>query len=187
MRGRRPSSVVGRPSVWPAGLAAVLAPATAWAWVFDPSTHGYLIDFVVIVGVLVWVLRPIVRKALASRHDAVKADLDGARDALAEAETRVKAMEARVAHLSTEIDGLMNEFRSLGQAERDNLTHEGAILAEKVREETEFRLSQTVKMMRADLARTVVESAFATVEKRAGETGRRPLPDGLVDQVVRGV
>lgn len=150
--------------------------------------YVYLVDFLVLFTPIAFVVVPKAKAALAARHDAVKADLDEARARFEEAEARMRAAEERVANLRDETERLLAEFRQQGQAERDTLAHEGAVLSEKIRAEADFRLDQAVKMAHAELTDVVVSRAFAKVEQRLGaKASVSPVPDGVVDRVVREV
>jgi len=155
---------------------------------FDWLTNGlYIFDFAILALPVYWLAAPWLRDTLRDNHAKVKTDIDLAKAAFDQAEGRFSAAEARLKNLSAEVDSLMAEFRQLGQAERDSLAHEGAVLSEKIREETDFRLSQAVKMARAELTEVVVRRAFDHVEGRMGLQARGTVPDALVDEVVRGV
>ncbi|MBM4396073.1 MAG: hypothetical protein FJ087_10320 [Deltaproteobacteria bacterium] len=154
----------------------------------DWATLGkYGFAFAVVFVALVWFVGPVLRKHYASRHDEVKADIEEAAAAHREAEARLKAAEERLAHLTEETGRLMAEFRGLGEAERDALARQGAVLAQKVRDEMDFSLSQAVKMARTELAQSVVERAFALAEQRVAAEARGPVRDALVEKVVEGI
>ncbi len=172
-------------------LAVVAAPVAALAAGDghgpDHTTLVYLIDFLILAVPAVLLLAPRIRKHLSARNDEVKARIAEAEAAFAEAETRMRAAEERIAQLTAEIDRLMAEFTELGRTERDALAGEGKVLAAKVREETEFRISQALKMARAELATEVIDQAFAQVQSRLAGQAERPVGDGVVRQVVEGV
>jgi F-type H+-transporting ATPase subunit b len=150
--------------------------------------YVYLVDFLVLFTPVAFLVVPKAKAALAARHDTVKADLDEARARFDEAEARLHATEARLAHLKDEAEALMAEFRTQGQAERDNLAHDGAVASEKIRAEADFRIDQAVKMARAELTDVVVAQAFAKVEQRLqAKASVAPVPDGIVERVVREV
>ena len=172
-------------------LAASLAPAAALASGDgsgpDRNFYVYLVDFLVLFVPVAWVVWPIAKKALADRHDAMKAELDDAKAKFAEAEGRMRMAEERLAHLNEETARLLEEFRRQGQAERDTMAHEGALLSDKIRAESDFRLDQAVKMARSELAESVVAKAFSLVEGRMATRTGAGLSEGVVDRVVREV
>ncbi len=153
----------------------------------DRDFYVYMVDFLVLFVPVAWVVWPRAKKALADRHDAMKAELDDAKAKFAEAEGRMRMAEERLAHLNEETARLLEEFRLQGQAERDTMAQEGTVLSEKIRAESDFRLDQAAKMARAQLAESVVAKAFALVEGRLATRSGAGLPEGVVDRVVREV
>lgn len=172
--------------------AAVIAlPAAALA---SGDGHGpdhtlwvYLVDFLILAVPVAILVGPRIRKHLAARSDDVRTRIAEAETAFAEAETRMRAAEERIARLNAEIDSLLAEFTDLGAAERDALAADGEVLATKVRDETDFRISQAIKMARTELATEVVAQAFDQVERRLAERAGGPVADRTVEGLVAGV
>ncbi len=172
-------------------LAALALPASALASGDghgpDHTTLVYLIDFLILVVPITLLVAPRIRKHLNARADAVYAHIAEAEAAFREAEARVEAAEGRIAQLNAEIDRLMTEFADLGRIERDALAAEGKTLSAKIRNETDFRISQAAKMARTELATEVVAQAFDQVQSQLAARADSPVSDGTVDRVVTQV
>lgn len=173
-----------------AGFASVLiasAPALAeGGHGFRPEYDGlYIGVFVVLFGALVWFVAPMAKKAFADRRATAGADLEDAAAVLAKAEERALAARDRIAAIESEMEHVIAEFRQLGEAERQAIAAEGDALVRKVRDETEFRISQAVKVARNELTEATVARAFELAEQRLAATAREPIADGLVNEVVR--
>jgi F0F1-type ATP synthase membrane subunit b/b' len=153
---------------------------------FRPEYDGlYIGIFLILFGPLVWILAPKVKKAFADRRAVAGADLEDAAAVLAKAEERALAARDRIAAIESEMERVIVEFRQLGEAERQALAAEGDGLVRKVREETEFRIAQAVKVARTELAQATVARAFELAEQRLALTAREPISDALVNEVVR--
>lgn len=153
---------------------------------FEFGTHGlYIIDFVLLVGVLTWFLIPRIRNKIMERHEMVKQKISEAKSIFEQAESRMMTAQERLKNLSDEINRTIQEFRELGEKERDALAHEGAILAQKIREEGDFRISQAVKMAKSEIAEVIIERAFSIVQKKLEGEVRMPVPDSLIERLVK--
>lgn len=168
-------------------LAPIVALAGEGHDIHNVELAIYIGGFLVIIIPLVIILRPVVVNGLKQRHLTVKTEIDEASRIFAEAEARMASAHDRVAHMAEEIERLRAEFREQAEVERKALAREGEILAEKIRKDSEFRISQSVKMARTELADAVVARAFSTVEDRLGKTAGGPVSESLVSQVVAEV
>lgn len=153
----------------------------------DHTLWVYLVDFLILTVPVAILVGPRIRKHLATRRDDVRARIAEAEATFTEAETRMQAAEERIARLNAEIEQLMTEFTDLGKAERDALAAEGKVLAAKVRDETDFRISQAVKMARTELATEVITQAFDQVGQQLTARAGRPVADRTVEGLVAGV
>ena len=131
-----------------------------------PEIHGkslafQLVNFSVLVGILVWFGGPAINKALAARHQQLKADLAAASAARAEAEARLAKQEARLAALEQEIEGIRQGVRAEAEAEKERLIAAAEERARRIKDETSFALEQQTKEAEARLRREV---ALASVE-----------------------
>ena len=158
-----------------------------------PQIHGkslalQLLNFAVLVGVLVKFGGPAVGKALAARHQQLKADLAAASTARAEAEARLALQEARLAALEQEIEGIRTGVKAEAEAEKARLIAMAEERAKRIREETTFVLEQQVKeaeeRLRREVALASVNLAEQMVKKSFGPADQQRLVDTFVNDVV---
>jgi F-type H+-transporting ATPase subunit b len=158
-----------------------------------PQIHGkslalQLLNFAVLVGVLVKFGGPAIGKALAARHQQLKADLVAASAARAEAEARLRQQEARLAALEQEIEEIRTGVKAEAEAEKSRLIAMAEERARRIREETTFVLEQQVKeaeeRLRREVALASVNLAEQMVKKSLGPADQQRLIDTFVTDVV---
>ncbi len=169
------------------GLLAVPAPEPGFHG-FHPRIQGlYIVSFLLVALPLLWIVGPRLRQFLESRFEAIRNEMDEATRQFAEAEARLNESRSRLQNLTREVDALMAEFRALGEKERDALAHEGAVLSEKIRAETDFAMSQAVKAARQEIRAILVDRALQAARRRLEGSEASRMPDPLVDRFARDV
>ena len=157
-----------------------------------PEIHGkslalQLLNFGVLIFVLVKFGGPAISKALAARHQQLKADLAAAAAARAEAETRLAQQEARLAALEQEIEGIRTGVKAEAEAEKARLIAMAEERAKRIREETTFVLDQQVKeaeeRLRREVALAAVDLAEQMVRKSLGAADQQRMVDTFVTDV----
>ncbi|HEY4395880.1 MAG TPA: ATP synthase F0 subunit B [Polyangia bacterium] len=146
-----------------------------------------LLNFGVLVFILVKFGGPAVSKALAARHQQLKADLASASAARTEAEARLKQQEARLAALEQEIEGIRKGVKAEAEAEKARLIATAEERARRIKEETAFVLDQQVKeaeyRLRREVAQAAVDLAEQMVRKSLGAGDQQRLVDTFVADV----
>jgi F-type H+-transporting ATPase subunit b len=146
-----------------------------------------LLNFGVLVFILVKFGGPAIGKALAARHQQLKADLAAAATARAEAEARLKQQEARLAALEQEIEGIRTGVKAEAEAEKARLIAMAEERAKRIKEETSFVLDQQIKeaeaRLRREVAQAAVDLAEQMVKKSLGPNDQQRLVDSFVADV----
>jgi F-type H+-transporting ATPase subunit b len=146
-----------------------------------------LLNFGVLIFVLVKFGGPAIGKALAARHQQLKADLAAASAARAEAEARLAQQEARLAALEQEIEGIRTGVKAEAEAEKTRLIAMAEERAKRIREETTFVLEQQVKeaeeRLRREVALASVNLAEQMVKKSLVAADQQRLVDTFVTDV----
>lgn len=157
-----------------------------------PTIHGkklalQILNFGVLIFILVKFGGPAIGKALAARHQQLKADLAAAATARAEAEARLAQQEARLAALEQEIEGIRNGVKAEAEAEKARLIAAAEERAKRIKEETSFVLEQQLKEAEARLRREValaaVDLAEQMVRKSLGPADQQRMVDSFVADV----
>ncbi len=150
-----------------------------------------LLNFGVLVFILVKFGGPAIGKALAARHQQLKADLAAAATARAEAEARLKQQEARLAALEQEIEGIRTGVKAEAEAEKARLIALAEERAKRIKEETSFVLEQQIKeaeaRLRREVAQAAVDLAEQMVKKSLGPSDQQRLVDSFVADVAAPV
>jgi F-type H+-transporting ATPase subunit b len=146
-----------------------------------------LLNFGVLIFILVKFGGPAISKALAARHQQLKADLAAASVARAEAEARLKQQEARLAALEQEIDGIRKGVKAEAEAEKARMIAAAEERAKRIKEETAFVLDQQIKeaesRLRREVAQASVDLAEQMVRKSLGAGDQQRLVDTFVADV----
>jgi F-type H+-transporting ATPase subunit b len=146
-----------------------------------------LLNFGVLIFILVKFGGPAIGKALAARHQQLKADLASASAARAEAEARLKQQEARLAALEQEIDGIRKGVKAEAEAEKARLIATAEERAKRIKEETTFVLDQQIKEAEARLRREVAEAAVDLAEQMVRRSMGAADQQRMVDSFVADV
>ncbi len=174
-------------------LAFVIAMMAAPAALASGDSHGpsvevhlfYLIDFLVLVGLLWWFARKPAKKFLVDRHDAVRKEMDEAMALKAEAGERVSKYEAMLANLDAEITEIRAQFRRDGLAERDRIVSEARAAAERMRRGAQQELAIETAKLRANLERDITARALELAETRIRQRMNAPTQKALVHAFIR--
>lgn len=146
----------------------VMDPHTGAPVAEEPMSAPFVLmvlNFVLLLGLLLWKGRPAARQMATDRHDLIKSALDEAaklRDAAAkkleEYETKLKAADAEI---KTMVEGMRKDAetdkaRILANAERQSA---------QMKKDAESRIAAEIELARANLTREVTAAAASATEK----------------------
>ena len=160
-----------------------------------PSINGkklalQLLNFSVLLFILIKFGGPAIGKALAARHQQMKADLASASAARAEAEARLAQQEKRLGALEQEIESIRTGVKAEAQAEKARLIALAEERAKRIKEETSFALDQQVKeaeeRLRREVALAAVDLAEQMVRKSMGAADQQRMVETFVTDVATG-
>jgi len=152
-----------------AALAIVL-PATAHAagdgsWSF--KIEGlYIIDFVIFIGLLVYLVRGPAKKFLRARYERVTAEMEAASRLKAEADVRLAEVDKLFTTLEAEIVAIREQFKADGEREKARIVGETEIAATKLREGVQKQLEQDAAVLRETLERELVAALLSATEAK---------------------
>jgi F-type H+-transporting ATPase subunit b len=145
------------------------------------------LNFGVLVFILAWFGGRAINKALAARHHQIKTDIASAAEVRAEAETKLKKQEARLASLETEIAELRRGLKAEAEAEKARLIAAAEERVKRIQAETQFLLDQQVREAEGRLRREAAEVALRAAEellrKSMGPVDQQRLLDTFVADV----
>lgn len=158
--------------------SALLLPAMALATdvvdlpVEGHGEHGWdttaiaasFFNFVVLIGLFVYLFRGSLNKFLKERRATVEQALTEAARLKAEAEAKYKEYSDRMATLDQELAGIKSELLAAGHKERDRIIADAEHKAARMRREAEFVIEQQLKQWRTELSNEAAEAAVQAAE-----------------------
>ena len=153
--------------------------------------QGTVINFLVLVGLIVWVIRKKGNPALAARRAEVEAELAEAQRLRAEAEKRHAETAMRLEKLDEEMVQIRGEMIKAGEAERDRIVEQAEEKAARLRKDTSFLIEQQIKQLRKELtqeaASAAVVAAQELLQERTTDADQDQLAEAylnLLDEVI---
>jgi F0F1-type ATP synthase membrane subunit b/b' len=176
----------------------------------QPPLAIYLINLLILTGIIVKFGGPGVMHALAARRDRVAREIEEAQRMKKEADQRAKKYQAKLEGLDEELDATKRALVDAGVADKDRLVKEAREKAERMERDAGSLLEQEARQIRQDLVRETVELAIAAAEellkkrvtqadqerlaedfltsfsKRGAPSGGGPLPGGPIPRARTG-
>jgi len=149
-----------------------------------------LVNFGVLLFVLIKFGGPAIGKALAARHEQLKAELAAAAEARAAALARLEQQDKRLAALEQEIIDIRGGIQQEAEAEKARLIALAEERSRRIREETSFALEQQVKeaelRLRHEAGLAAVQLAEQLVRKSLDGRDQQRLVDAFVGDIAPG-
>ena len=124
----------------------------------------YLIDVVVLLGILIWAARRAVPAFVQERRDRIVKDIEEAQRMRQEAESKLAEYEDRLAHLEEEIARILAEARKAGEEERERILEDARRASERIRKDATARLEQESARIANDMRLQLVHASMAEAE-----------------------
>ena len=166
------------------GALAVEAAHPAFNWKKEALRY---VNFLVVVGVLWWLLKDRVPKFFDDRRAKIDQAIKEAKVAKAEAEARRAGYEDKIAHVEQEIAAIDAEQARWVEEMRDELARATEAAAGRVSQEAEERIAAELDQARAELQREAsllaVELAEDLIKERVKKKHHRKLFDETVEKL----
>ena len=154
-----------------AGLLAVMAGA-AWAASGGDAAHGGLtstdwyriMNFVVLAGALVFLLRKPIPRALNSRVQGIQDQLKDLEARKADAEKRIVECNQKLGALEKEAERIVSEYIRQGQDAKARILKEAESAAEKIQAQARRNIEHEFEQTKALLQREILEQSVAKAE-----------------------
>jgi F-type H+-transporting ATPase subunit b len=171
-----------------AGMAGLLVAPAAMAASgegFQPFIHlSYLVDFIILAAVLVYALRGPLASFLASRHDAIRKEIEDATARKADATERLSRYEGALRDLDAEVAKMRADFERDGHAERERILAEAKETIERLRADAALDASREAAQLKLDLEREVAERALVRAEAIVREQMNAARQRTLVERFI---
>ena len=157
-----------------AAIAGVLAlsAGTVWAASGGESSHGGLsstdwyrvMNFVVLAGALVFLLRKPIPRALKSRVQGIQDQLSDLEARKGEAEKRLAECNQKLGELEMEAGRIMSDYIRQGQDAKVRILKEAESAAEKIQAQARRNIEHEFEQTKARLQREIFEQSLAKAE-----------------------
>jgi F-type H+-transporting ATPase subunit b len=127
--------------------------------------QGTVINFLVLVGLIAWVIRKKGNPALAARRAEVEKELAEAQRLRADAEKRHMETAMRLEKLDHEMVQIRGEMIKAGESERDRIVAQAEEKAARLRKDTGFLIEQQIKQLRKDLTQQAASAAVIAAQE----------------------
>jgi F-type H+-transporting ATPase subunit b len=145
-------------------------------------------NFIVLAGLLYWLMAGKVKDFFGSRQNDVKTTLQGLAVAKEEAEKKFAEYNARLDKATEEIEAMAEMIRRQGLAEKERIIADAERAAEKMKDDARKRMDHEMKMARQDLrneaVRLSVEMAQEILKQNITATDHAALVGDYIDKVV---
>lgn len=145
-------------------------------------------NFVVLAGLLYWLLADKFRNFFRTRQKEVQTaleDLDQAKEAAAQ---KFAEYSAKLEKAAAEIEGMADMIRHQGLAEKEKIIADAQRTATKMQEDARKRMDQELKMarqeLRAETVRLSMEMAEQILKKNITVTDHATMVGDYIDKVV---
>ncbi len=156
------------------------------------DTHAKLVnfawkslDFVVLAGLIYWLVGKKAGAFFAGRRESVKKMLDDARREREEAQQKFQEYELKLNKATAEIDELTRMIREQGVAEKQRIIREANEIAEKIKEDAKARMEQEFKRARHQLRIEAVRYSTQMAESILRDNIRLEDHEAIVRDYIR--
>jgi F-type H+-transporting ATPase subunit b len=158
----------------------------AKGWV---ATDTYrVLNFAVLAGALVFLLRKPISQALDSRIKGIQAQLEDLEAKKAEAEKVLSEYNAKIAKLSQESEGIVAEYIRQGNEAKARILKEAEVSAYKLEEQARRNIENEFEVAKQRLQQDIFEKAMIKAEeiikKNITADDQNRLVDEYLDKVV---
>lgn len=131
----------------------------------SPPFVFMVLNFLLLMGILVWKGGPIVKSLAAERHDQIKNALDEAAKLRQQAADKLAEYESKLADADTQIKNLVDGMKKDAEADKARILENAERQAAQMKKDAETRIAAEIELARAQLTREVTAAAAAATEK----------------------
>lgn len=145
------------------------------------------VGFLVVFGLLAWKGYPAIKKTMNDRTEKIRADIEGAEAAKAEADQLVAQYNAQLADARNEATRLIEEARQDADAVRAEriaaIDGEIAEMRQRAAADVESSKAQALSDLRGEITALALGAAERVVERNLDDETNRALIDSYIDSV----
>jgi len=148
-----------------------------------------VVNFLILVGVLYWLLAGKIRSFLSARREGIRSALAEAVNARKEAERKFSEYNEKLDKATGEIDQIRQIIQAQGLAEKEKMIEDARNAAKKIKEDTETRMEQEFKKasreLRVEAVRLSTQMAEELLRKNIRENDHEALVKDYIEKVVK--
>lgn len=153
----------------------------------SPPFIMMLFNFGVVVTILMWKVRPAIRRYTAKRHDTIKSALEEASLLREQARAKLEEYTSQLARAEKEIEQMVTDIRQGAEAEKQRILADAEAQARALTRDAEQRIAAEIERARAGLEREVVAAAIAVAERLIREQATRSDHTQLADSFIQDI
>jgi F-type H+-transporting ATPase subunit b len=122
-------------------------------------------DFIVLVGLLYWLLAAKIKEFFSGRRVEIKEELEKAVERKADAEKKYREYSEKIDKASVEIDGIFEMIKAQGITEKQKIIEDAEKAAIKMKEDAHARIEQELKGASDQLKTQAVQLSVQMAEE----------------------
>lgn len=145
-------------------------------------------DFVVLVGLLYWLLAAQIKEFFSGRRAEIKKTLEESVEKKAEAEKKYREYSEKIDKASVEIDGIVEMIKAQGITEKQKIIEDAEKAAKKMKEDAHARIEQELKgasdQLKAQAVQLSVQMAEEILKRSITAQDHEAMVKEYMDKVV---
>jgi F-type H+-transporting ATPase subunit b len=145
-------------------------------------------DFVVLVGLLYWLLAAQIKEFFSGRRAEIKKTLEESVEKKAEAEKKYREYSEKIDKASVEIDGIVEMIKAQGITEKQKIIEDAEKAAKKMKEDAHARIEQELKgasdQLKAQAVQLSVQMAEEILKRSITAQDHETMVKEYMDKVV---
>jgi len=147
-----------------------------------------ILNFGVLAGALIFLLRKPLAKGLASRRQGIKDQLDDLERQKQEAAKQLAEYKEKLTRLEEEVEKIIAEYVQQGEAAKAKILEEAKVAAEKLQEQAkkniEHEFQSAKQQLKAEMAEQAVAMAEGLIKKHITDEDQERTIDEYLTKVV---
>ncbi len=131
----------------------------------SPPFVFMVLNFLLLLGILVWKGKPAVSQMAAERHDQIKTALDEAAKLRQQAADKLAEYEAKLKDADVEIQKMVDGMKKDAETDKARILDNAAKQSAQLKKDAEARIAAEIEYARAALMREVTVAATTATEK----------------------
>jgi F-type H+-transporting ATPase subunit b len=145
-------------------------------------------DFIVLVGLLYWLLAAQIKEFFSGRRVEIKKTLEESVEKKADAEKKYREYSEKLDKASVEIDGIFEMIKAQGITEKQKIIEDAEKAAKKMKEDAHTRIEQELKgasdQLKAQAVQLSVQMAEEIIKRSITAQDHEAMVEEYMNKVV---